>query len=163
MTNRQTSESSKHVPQTLEEKLARITLLDDSQVEQLEAVVEHLGECAYTSSEIESLFRLFERFPESDGFGTFWGILHFLETCDSYETLLVQSVRRTPSEFGLLMVNRLMNSGVFRAGNHDLLDLLESVHQASDTSENMREIASGYLSYQRSKTKWGLKPQGQLL
>ncbi len=153
MTNRQTSESSKHVPQTLEEKLARITLLDDSQVEQLEAVVEHLEERAYTSSEIESLFRLFESFPESDGLGTFWGILHFLETCDSYETLLVQSVRRTPSEFGLLMVNRLMNSGVFRAGNHDLLDLLESVHQASDTSENMREIASGYLSYQRSKSK----------
>lgn len=54
------------------------------------------------------LFRIFERFPEDDGAGVFWSIVHGLESTDlNYEGPLRESLLRQPSKLGLIMLRRL--------------------------------------------------------
>jgi len=43
------------------------------------------------------MVQAFERFPFDDGYETFWGVLHGMESKDGYELLVVESVRRKPS------------------------------------------------------------------
>ena len=93
-------------------------------------------------------FRFFERFPEGDGSGVFWTILHGLEGQSGSDVLTVASVRRKPAEFPVLMVNRLLNAGVTSVGGVDLLDLLRSVAADPECAASVRESAAEYLEYQ---------------
>jgi hypothetical protein len=61
---------------------------------------------------IVQMLRVFERFPEEDGCGVFWTILHAIEFIDNYNSLLLDSLERQPSEFGIILLKRLLNSGV---------------------------------------------------
>ena len=45
----------------------------------------------------EALFGLLERFPDDDGFGLFWSIVHRLETQPDCGSELAASVRRWPT------------------------------------------------------------------
>jgi hypothetical protein len=57
---------------------------------------------------LPTLFRIFERFPEDDGAGVFWSIVHGIESTNlDYERPLRESLSRQPSEFGRLMLRRL--------------------------------------------------------
>lgn len=57
------------------------------------------------------LFGVFERFPEEDGAGVFWSIVHGVEALPySYGPLLRESYSRAPSEMGKVMLTRLANS-----------------------------------------------------
>ena len=58
----------------------------------------------------ESLLRLFERFPEHDGFGVFWSALHGVEEIPGYEAQVVESLERRRSQFGVLLAKRILNS-----------------------------------------------------
>lgn len=71
-------------------------------------------------------FRLYERFPTGDCSGIFWSILHGIETYHpNSDRLVVESVLRQPSEFPLMMVNRIINAGIKQVGEVDLLQLLD--------------------------------------
>src|SRR5690349_13868815 len=105
-----------------------ISSVDDA--DQLAALERAVGEFFTSSAAAEHLdvwFRLFERFPEDDGYEMFWSILHGIEAQPGYEPLVVESVRRRPSQFPVLMLNRMLNAGQTAAGDVDLLALLESV------------------------------------
>ena len=57
------------------------------------------------------LFGIFERFPEDDGAGVFWSIVHGVEALPyNYESLLRESYGRVPSEMSKVMLARLANS-----------------------------------------------------
>jgi hypothetical protein len=92
---------------------------------------------------IDALLRVFERFPDKDGYGIFWSILHSLESLPGYEGTLVESVRRQPSEFGLLMVGRLLNSGMKEVKGTNLLSVLKEVAANERQPENIRGQAQG--------------------
>ena len=54
------------------------------------------------------LFGVFERFPEDDGAGVFWSIIHGVEALPyNYEPLLWESHGRSPSEMSKIMLTRL--------------------------------------------------------
>ena len=58
------------------------------------------------------MLRVFERYPDEDGAGVFWSIVHGLEALPGYEPFLVESYsKRAPSEFGVIMLGRILNSG----------------------------------------------------
>lgn len=59
---------------------------------------------------VEPLLGVFERFPTHDGYGVFWSILHGLEGIKGYELALLESLERNPSQFGVLMAWRILNS-----------------------------------------------------
>jgi hypothetical protein len=84
---------------------------DAAQLQELDAAVSHALAVGLSQSDKAALLALFERFPDEDGFGVFWSILHALEAADDYEHELVASVRRAPNLFNTLMVNRIVNAG----------------------------------------------------
>jgi len=122
---------------------------DPEELQRLEEALTTLSSSSLDNRGRETLFRVFERFPDKDGYGIFWSILHELEKSTGYETQLIESVRRQPSEFGLRMVNRILNGGVTRVGGKGLLLLLEEVAADERQPVSIREEAQGYLKWQR--------------
>jgi hypothetical protein len=99
----------------------------EAQLQALDAAVQAINASSCGNTEIDALLGVFERFPEADGFGVFWGILHALEALEGYEPPLFASVQRKPCEFNVLMVNRLLNAGISEIEGQPLADLLISV------------------------------------
>lgn len=110
----------------------------------LDALVEELFATDSPRTALSSLFGVFERFPDDDGAGVFWHILHGIEYLDGYETSLFESIRHTPSRFTLIMTQRLMNvepDGSIRASaNQLILDLSQDV----SAPRGVRELAQRF-------------------
>jgi hypothetical protein len=115
----------------------------------LEGALAAISEARNAADCVPPLFRVLERFPWSDGFGSFWAILHTLEALPGYESRLVDSVRRSPGEFNLLMINRLVNGGVVHVDGVPLVGLLEEVTNRPRSSERARAEAANYLERHR--------------
>ena len=93
----------------------------------------------------EALFRVFERFPERDGYGVFWSIVHGLERLPNYEPALIDSLRRQPTEFNVLMVARILNAGICTVGDTEGLALLEEVVAHPKATGQARHNAGEYI------------------
>lgn len=113
---------------------------DEAQLFTLELGLRSLPQVARPEVAVPGLLAVFERFPWDDGYGTFWSILHALERLPSYEPQLVESVRRSPGEFNLLMVQRLRNYGVEHVNGTCLADLLGEIADGA-ASHRARERA----------------------
>ncbi len=103
-------------------------------------------------------FRLYERFPEDDGLGVFWFILHKIETYSEYNGLVVESVRRRPSQFPVMMLHRLLNAGVRRVGDVELLELLQCVAADEQCLPSVRKSAAGFIEHQQGHSELGAAP-----
>lgn len=82
----------------------------------------------------------------------FWTILHLLESAGGYESALVDCVRRSPGEFNLMMINRLLNGGIENIGAQSLLSLLEEVALTEEADPDSALWATHFVDYQRMKT-----------
>src|SRR5436853_1628279 len=122
---------------------------DEKELQRLEGSLKQLFESDQPEIGIDALFRLYERFPTGTAFGLFWTVLSGLEKISGYEQHLVESLKRQPSEFSLLMVNRLLNSGITKVGDTNLLSLLERVASDENQHTEIREDAKGYLKRQQ--------------
>ena len=58
------------------------------------------------SAAIPVLLRVFDRFPDEDGAGVFWSIVHGLESLPDYEPLLRASAEARPTHFKRIMLER---------------------------------------------------------
>jgi len=122
---------------------------DEAQLRKLDEAIGGLTGKAVAAAEFNQLLGVFERFPDDDGYGVFWSIVHCLEAFDGYEPLLVKSVNRKPVEFNVLMVNRLLNAGVLEVDNQSLMALLKSVATSSEARPEVRKSAARLLEYQK--------------
>jgi len=60
---------------------------------------------------LPTLFAVFERFPDDDGAGVLWSIVHGVEAVDlDYDEPLRASLARRPSHMGKVMLGRLERS-----------------------------------------------------
>jgi hypothetical protein len=100
---------------------------DEDELRKLEEALNSMAAAERPEYCADALLRLYERFPDSDGDGIFWSIVHLLESLPGYEMKLVESARRRPSGFGLLMLNRILNAGRTHVGSTDILSLLGQV------------------------------------
>lgn len=117
----------------------------EAQLQALDASLQAIKSNVCGVQELRALFDVFERFPEQDGFGVFWGILHTLEGLEGYEPELVASVTRLPCEFNVLMINRLLNAGISEINGNSLEGLLLAVPaNARATAQALRD-AQQYL------------------
>lgn len=129
--------------------LDRISSAEEpEELERLEANLTQLFASENPELGIDALLRVFERFPEKDGFCIFWSILSGLESLPDYEGKLIASVRRQPSRFGLLMVNRMLNAGITEVEGVNLLSLLKGVAADESQSEELREEARDFIEWQ---------------
>jgi hypothetical protein len=94
---------------------------------------------------IPAMLSVFERFPDEDGAGVLWSIVHGLESLAGYEPLLLSSVLRAPSDLGVTMLGRLLNASVQDIGGTPIMEVLRSIAQSDDASANARETAAGFL------------------
>ncbi len=92
-----------------------------------------------------ALFSVFERYPDEDGYGVYWSILHGLEARGDYESGLLASVRRKPSVFAATMLNRLCNTGHDTCCGVATLDLLIEISRSADASEETKRTAAGFV------------------
>jgi hypothetical protein len=133
-----------------------ISSVDDAaQLRQLIELMDRYFQHPNAKRHLEVWFRLYERFPEDDGYETFWTILHGIEAQHGFEKLVIESVKRRPSQFPLLMINRMMNAGDTRVGSTELIGLLEMVAADENCITSVREDARGFLEWQKSKKKKG--------
>jgi len=100
---------------------------------------------------VSDLLNVFERFPNQDGFGVFWKILHGIESVPGFEGALLESVEKSPSEFTVRMINRLINAGEDRIGSTNLMQVLRSVAKRTDIPPSVAQEAAGFVSFQEKK------------
>lgn len=99
-------------------RLAEVILQDISSFEpisgswlRLDDLLAELWHIGVQPSAMPTLFKVFERFPNDDGAGVLWSIVHGIENLDlPYETELLASLTRQPSEMGKIMLDRLNKS-----------------------------------------------------
>lgn len=124
---------------------------DEGQLKLLEDSITALDADILNANDVGQLLGVFERFPDDDGFGVFWQILHLLERAGDYESALVDSVRRNPGEFNLTMINRLLNGGIEKVGAQSLVSLLEEVARTEQADPESTQWAIHFLEYQQDK------------
>lgn len=77
----------------------------------LDALLSELWQGPVSMACLPILFRVFERFPDDDGAGAIWSIVHGIESADlDYEGPLRESLSRQPSELSRIMLGRLEQS-----------------------------------------------------
>jgi len=125
---------------------------NEAQLKRLTWEVDSLAERTDVGEpEFVQLLSIFERFPNDDGYESFWSIVHTLEACPGYEPHLIKSIERTPAELSLTMVNRLLNAGVSEVSGLSLIALLEAVASSSKVDRPVAKAAQGCLSYQAQR------------
>jgi hypothetical protein len=127
-----------------------VSAVDDPvQLTALARAVEQFFASPAASRHLEVWFRLFERFPEDDGYELFWSILHGIERQPNYGPLVIASVRRRPSSFPVLMLNRMLNAGQVGIGEQDLLRLLQAADE--QCPPGVRRDAQEFLEHQKRR------------
>src|SRR5262249_54832786 len=112
----------------------------------LDELLQELWASHSPSQGVRTLFGVLERYPDHDGYGVFWPILHGLEAIPGYEAELIRSVQRTPTEFNLMMVGRLLNAGQKEVNDVSLVELLSAVATDKRYDEAVRKQAKKYLA-----------------
>ena len=75
----------------------------------LDNLINELWETGHPEDGMKIMLKVLERFPDEDGDGVLWSIVHSLENLDNYERELLNSVYRQPSHLGITMIHRIEN------------------------------------------------------
>ncbi|WP_282081573.1 hypothetical protein [Aquimarina algiphila] len=92
----------------------------------LDELVNKLWESGKAELGINTLFRVFERYPNDDGAGVFWTILHGLETLN-YEESLYSSLMDKPSHMAINMLKRIENTNSELVAGKPIKELKEFI------------------------------------
>lgn len=111
----------------------------------LEALLEELWRDGSPQAAIPELLRVFERFPDDDGLGVFWSIVHGLEALPGYQAHLLASVGRAPSDMAVTMLGRLLNAGYHDINGVPIRHILQEVVTRSDAGPSAKETARSFL------------------
>lgn len=76
----------------------------------LDDLLGELWSSGVRAEHLPTLFGVFERYPEDDGAGVLWSVVHGVESLPfDYEPALKESMNRRPSLMGEIMLKRLRN------------------------------------------------------
>jgi hypothetical protein len=128
---------------------------DGLDLDRLQSLADEYFTSPEAPAHLDVWFRLYERFPEFDGHGVFWTILHGIEAQPNSDGCVVASVRRRPSRFPLLMVNRMLNGGIKITDGVDLVELLQTVAADEWCLAGLRRDAERFLELQRRRAGGG--------
>ena len=126
--------------------------LVDENWDELLSLVEEMFETKNPELGLSAMFSIFEKYPEEYDEAVYWSIVHGVEAIGGYEDELLESIKRTPVEFNLLMINRIINANQTNVGEVNLIELLEEIKNSEKYSEEIRNLAQEYLEYQETRT-----------
>ncbi|WP_143129218.1 hypothetical protein [Variovorax sp. PDC80] len=133
---------------TIARDIAKFAPDDDGDWRRLDVLLDELWQAGSPEQAIPEMLSVFERYPEEDGHGVMWSLVHGLEKLPNYESALLSSLARQPSELGIVMVGRMLNSGVTSVDGVSLLLTLQEISSTA-TSTHIEEIAHSVLSRPR--------------
>jgi hypothetical protein len=111
----------------------------------LQSVLDELWADGCPDAAMPDLLALFERYPvDEDGGGVFWSALHGLEALPGYETHLLLSVEKSPSEFGVMMLGRILNANADTINGTSIVSVLNRVSESDSVPARVRELAGKY-------------------
>lgn len=105
----------------------------------LDALLNELWESGDQEIFITDFLRVFERFPDEDGAGVFWNIVHGVEQFNSYEMQLIDSLNRQPSEMGLVMLRRIKNTGAKTVGGIEINKIVADLISNERTTPRLKQ------------------------
>lgn len=108
---------------------------------ELEDLLSALWETPEPVRGINELFGILERFPEEDGAGVLWSIVHGVEQFPDYEQHLLESMQRQPSHIGLIMVSRMLATGATHIRNQPIAAMVADVLAHKKTTATLRREA----------------------
>ena len=110
--------------------------------------VDVITNAGYKSEAIEPLLKLFERHPLAY-FGDPGAIVHFIEQFHGeYETSLAASVKRTPADTTVWMLNRCINAGERTA---EFMGILKEVAGRTDVDKDIKDRAQEFIDFQTNQ------------
>ena len=107
----------------------------------LDHLLENLWETDEPERGKEVLLNVFEKFPEEDGSGVLWSIVHGLEHLGDYEGQLVASLQRQPSLMGVSMLRAIQNSGQSLIEGQNINLLYQDIIDHPLAPESIKKLA----------------------
>ncbi len=111
----------------------------------LDELIEELLKNPDAETGTSTLLHVLERFPEEDGGGVLWSIVHGLEHLDGYESALIESVQRQPSHLGLTMIRRIENTGQVKIAGRIIKEIYTQLLHHPKTPRMVKEDIEAYL------------------
>lgn len=111
----------------------------------LDTLLAELWSTGEPHKHIAGLLAVLERFPGGDGAGVLWSIVHGLESLPGYESALIRSACRKPSELSVAMIGRLLNGGTTQIGEISLVELLREIALRDAVPECVRRSAASWV------------------
>lgn len=108
------------------------------------SVVEEMKDCEDTSIFIEPIFRMMEAAPLFN-FGSPGSLVHFIEATDGYESKLIESMQRSPSLHGLILLGRILNRFELK-NKREYINILKDIMQRADVKPELSKAASNMLN-----------------
>ena len=125
---------------------------DEAQLAALDQQLQALAQTGVDPPALAAMIGVLERFPGHDGFGVFWSLVHALEHFGGYEAPLLQSLRRRPSPFTVLLAQRLQNGGVTQIDGVPLLALLQQIADDEGVHPEARRDAASFVACQHARS-----------
>lgn len=94
---------------------------------------------------LSPLFQLLERFPNDESAGVLWGVLHGIEAYPEYETELVDSLQRHPTDLTVTMAGRIANSGQQLIAGQPIASIYQSILNHAKANADTKENALAFL------------------
>jgi hypothetical protein len=112
---------------------------------ELDSLVGHISIHDLNENVIESLLHVFEKYPNEDGAGVFWSILHLIESFESYDNFVLKSFENQPSEMTFIMLQRIINSSVRITPNKEIIEAFKNA-LGKEISKDIKENINYFLS-----------------
>lgn len=137
----------------LENAIARIEASIDEYDEADTSVVydsvDAITNAGYKSEAIEALLQLLERHPLTY-FGDPGAIVHFIEQFGGeYENFLAESVKRTPTNTTVWMLNRCINAGEQRTA--EFMGILKEIAGRTGVDKDIKDRAQEFIDFQANQ------------
>ena len=111
----------------------------------LDELLHELWTEEFPKEALSPLFRLLERFPNDESAGVLWGVLHGIEAYPEYETELVDSLKRRPTDLTVTMAGRIANSGQKSIAGQPIASIYQLAINHPKASVEARETAQSFL------------------
>lgn len=112
----------------------------------LEDLINELWNTEQAEKGIINLLKVMERFPDEDGDGVLWSIVHGIEEIDNYEQKLLDSLGRQPSHLGVLMIHRIENSNQTKICGKNIKEIYKELLVHPKLTGEVREDLKKYLT-----------------
>ena len=103
----------------------------------LEDILEELFSSNNPQLGLDGMISIYEKYPDEDN-DVLWGMLHGIEGIQGYELKIIESIKRKPSFFGVLMINRILNTGITSIQNINLINILNIAVNSPTATEYVK-------------------------